>query len=140
MFSFTVNNRGSRLSVPPRQRDDDWQSVVEQRNMLTGKRAALWDGIQLKILKSVIYPCKIIDSRLVITSVCLGACVSVWCACHSMKGLYDVSTPYNFLIYALFLKESFQQNWCLLTLTANGCIPQEYNSIRKMRSSHDQVK
>jgi len=43
-----LNCIGSRLSVTPRQRDDEWQSLVEQRNKLTRERAALHNGIQLK--------------------------------------------------------------------------------------------
>ena len=48
MFSLTVNTRGSRLSVAPRKRDDEWESLVEQRNKLAREHAALQNGIQLK--------------------------------------------------------------------------------------------
>ena len=43
-----MNNRQSRLPVALKQRNNEWQSLVEQRNKLARERAALQNGIRLK--------------------------------------------------------------------------------------------
>ena len=41
-------NRQAQLPVAVKQRSDEWQSLVEQRNKLARERAALQNGIRLK--------------------------------------------------------------------------------------------
>ena len=41
-------NRQAQLPVAVKQRSDEWQFLVEQRNKLARERAALQNGIRLK--------------------------------------------------------------------------------------------
>ena len=47
-LSLTGNDRQSQSPVALKQKDDEWRSLVEQRNKLARERAAVQNGIRIK--------------------------------------------------------------------------------------------